>query len=136
MRKLMSGGSGGRPISMPLYVYKLYTDGHEEMIRGVKLRGVNARSLKDILAAGDDRNRLDYLENGAAFAQVGAGGYTAEVTVVAPSILVDDLELTKMEDELPKLPIAPSPMMSDTALPGVASNAPAKAAANASSTAR
>ena len=136
MRKLMSGGSGGRPISMPLYVYKLYTDGHEEMIRGVKLRGVNARSLKDILAAGDDRNRLDYLENGAAFAQVGAGGYTAEVTVVAPSILVDDLELTKMEDEFPKLPIAPSPMMSDTALPGVASNAPAKAAANASSTAR
>ena len=113
---------------MPLYVYKLYTDGHEEMIRGVKLRGVNARSLKDILAAGDDQNRLDYLENGATFAQVGAGGYTSEVSVVAPSILVDDLELTKMEDELPKLPIAPSPMLTETALPGVASTASSKAA--------
>jgi hypothetical protein len=117
MRRLMSGGAGGRPVAMPLYVYKLYTDGHEEMIRGVKLRGVNARSLKDILAAGDDTNRLDYLENGATFAQVGAGGYTSEVSVVAPSILVDDLELSKMEDELPKLPIAPSPMLSDTAVP-------------------
>ena len=112
MRRLMSG-SGGRPIAMPLHVYKLYNDGHEEMIRGVKLRGINARSLKDILAAGDDSNRLDYLENGAPFAQVGGGGYTAEVSVVAPSVLIDDLELVKMEDELPKLPIAPSPMLVD-----------------------
>ena len=136
LRRLASGGAGGRPVAMPLYVYKLYTDGHEEMIRGVKLRGVNARSLKDILAAGDDQNRLDYLENGATFAQVGAGGYTSEVSVVAPSILVDDLELTKMEDELPKLPIAPSPMLTDTALPGTASSASSKAATNTSSSAR
>ena len=113
MRKLMSGSGGGRPVALPLHVYKLYNDGHEEMIRGVKLRGVNARSLKDILAAGNDTNRLDYLENGAPFAQVGGGGYTAEVSVVAPSILIDDLELVKMEDELPKLPIAPSPMLVD-----------------------
>jgi len=113
MRRLMSGGAGGgRAVSMPLYIYKLYTDGHEEMIRGVKLRGVNARSLKDILAAGDDQVTLNYLENGAPFAQVGAGGYTAEVAVSAPSVLIDDLELTKMEDELPKLPVAPSPMVS------------------------
>lgn len=114
MRRLMSGGgaAGGRPVAMPLYVFRLYTDGHEEMIRGVRLRGVNARSLKDILAAGDDEARLDYLENGAVFAQINGGGYTAEVSVVAPSVLIDDLELTKMEDELPKLPIVPSPMLS------------------------
>ncbi len=124
MRRLTSGGGGGRPVAMPLYVFKLFTDGHEEMIRGVKLRGVNARSLKDILAAGDDTNRLDYLENGATFAQVGGGGYTAEVSVVAPSILIDDLELSKMEDELPKLPIASSPLLSQSALP--VSNAPAR----------
>ena len=118
IRRLMGGGAGaGRPIAMPLHVYRLYVDGHEEMIRGVKLRGVNARSLKDILAAGDDKARLDYLENGAIFAQIGGGGYTSEVTVIAPSILVDDLELTKMEDELPKLPIAQSPMLPQTAAP-------------------
>jgi hypothetical protein len=128
MRRLSGGGAAaGRPVAMPLYIYKLYTDGREEMIRGVKLRGVNARSLKDILAAGNDENRLDYLENGATFAQVGSGGYTAEVTVVAPSILIDDLELTKMEDELPKLPVAPSPMLTQSALPIVAPpNAPVR----------
>ena len=113
IRRLMGGGAaGGRAVSMPLYVYRLYTDGHEEMIRGVKLRGVNARSLKDILAAGDDEATLDYLENGAPFAQVGGGGYNSEVSVVAPSVLIDDLELVKMEDEQPKLPIVPSPMLS------------------------
>jgi TldD protein len=127
MRRLMGGGpGGGRPVAMPLYVYKLYVDGHEEMIRGVKLRGVNARSLKDILAAGDDESTLNYLENGAAFAQVGGGGYTAEVSVVAPSILVDDLELTKMEDELPKLPVASSPMLVQSTSP--AGGGPARVA--------
>jgi predicted Zn-dependent protease len=123
LRRLAGGAGGGRPVSMPLYVYRLYTDGHEEMIRGVKLRGVTARSLKDILAAGNDQNRLDYEENGAAFATVGAGGYNTDVTVMAPSILIDDLELTRMEDELPKLPIAPSPMLSGTAMPGGAGSA-------------
>ncbi len=117
MRRLVGNtGGGGRPVSMPLYIYRLYTDGHEEMIRGVRLRGVNARSLKDILSAGDDRNTLNYLENGATFAQVGAGAYTTGVAVVAPSLLIDDLELTKMEDELPKLPFAPSPMLSQAAV--------------------
>ncbi|HXE64922.1 MAG TPA: metallopeptidase TldD-related protein [Bryobacteraceae bacterium] len=112
MRSLMGNGGGGRPVAMPLYVYKLFLDGHEEQIRGVRLRGVNARSLKDILAAGDDENRLDYLENGVPFAEVGGGGYTAAVTVEAPSLLIDDLELTRMEDELPKLPTVSSPLLS------------------------
>ena len=89
-----------RPISMPVYVYRLYPDGHEELVRGVRLRGVNARSLKDILAAGNDTNTLNYLENDVPFALLGAGGGTAEVAVVAPSLLIDDLELTRMDEEI------------------------------------
>ena len=104
---------------MPLYVYKLYTDGHEEMIRGVKLRGVNARSLKDILAAGDDNITFDYLDNGAPFALLGYGSGAAEVTVVAPSLLIDDLEMSKVDDEMPKLPIVPPPPPSQTASAGL-----------------
>jgi len=73
---------------------------------------LNVRSLKDIMAAGNDTNALDYLENGFPFALMGAGSEAAEVTVVAPSILVDDLELLPLEDELPKLPIVPPPASS------------------------
>jgi hypothetical protein len=104
-----SSGSA-HPISVPVYVYRLYADGHEELIRGVRLRGVNARSMKDILAAGNDENTLDYLENDLPFALLGASASTAEVSVVAPSLLIDDLELTKVDDEQVKLPIVPSPL--------------------------
>jgi hypothetical protein len=110
-RKMLTSAAGARPVSMPLYVYRLYTDGHEEMIRGVRLRGLNARSLKDILAAGNDTATFDYLENGQPFALLGLGASAAEVSVVAPSVLIDDLELTKIDDELPKLPVAPAPAL-------------------------
>jgi predicted Zn-dependent protease len=100
VRKLDFPSAIGSGIPAPLYVYRVYLDGREEMIRGVQLRGVDARSLKDILLAGDDSATLDYVEGG-----------TADVTVLAPSILVDDLELEKVGDTLPKLPVAPAPQL-------------------------
>ncbi|HTA45505.1 MAG TPA: metallopeptidase TldD-related protein [Bryobacteraceae bacterium] len=111
-RKILAAGASGsssRPVSMPLYAYRLYPDGHEELVRGERFRGVNARSMKDILAAGDDSTTFNYLDNGAPFALLGYGSGAAEVAIVAPSLLIDDLELTKVDDELPKLPIVPSP---------------------------
>ena len=47
----------------------------------------------------------------APFALMGASAFTAEACVVAPSILIDDLELHPAEDELPKLPVVPAPEM-------------------------
>jgi predicted Zn-dependent protease len=108
-RRIIAAAGAGHPISIPLHVYRLYTDGHEEMIRGVRLRGLNARSLKDILAAGDDSVTFNYLENGAPFALAGYGSGSAEVSVVSPSLLIDDLELTKIDDELPHLPVVGPP---------------------------
>ncbi|MCU1327130.1 MAG: peptidase modulator of gyrase [Bryobacterales bacterium] len=118
-RKILSAaGASGRAVSQPLYVYKLYLDGREELIRGVRIRGLNARSLKDILAAGNDTNTLNYLENGAPFALLGYGGSSASVSVAAPSVVIDDLELIKIDDEQPSLPIAPAPALSlETAPP-------------------
>ena len=65
--------------------------------------GLNARSLKDILAAGDDSAVFEFMDSAAPFALIGASGFTAETCVVAPSILIDDLELHPAEEELPKL---------------------------------
>lgn len=107
-----AGGGSAHPVAMPLYAYRLYVDGHEELVRGERFRGINARSLKDILAAGDDSVTFNYLENGAPFALLGFGGSSAQVSIVAPSVLIDDLEMVKVDDELPKLPIVPSPLLS------------------------
>jgi hypothetical protein len=112
-RKILAASSGGsgRPISMPLYTYRLYPDGHEELVRGERFKGINARSLKDILAAGDDSVTFNYLDNGAPFALLGYGSGAAEVSVVGPSLLIDDLEMSKVDDEMPKLPIVPPPTL-------------------------
>jgi hypothetical protein len=109
-RRLLSGSQGStRPVSIPILVYKVYTDGREEMVRGLSFRGLNVRSLKDILAAGDDSTVFEFMNNPAPFALIGAASFTAETCVVAPSILIDDLELHPVEEELPKLPVAPAP---------------------------
>ena len=105
----MGGQQNGRPVSQPILIYKVFPDGHEELVRGVRFRGFNARSMRDILAAGDDSNLFEYMENGAPFALIGGAGFTAESCVVAPSILIDDLELHPVEEELPKLPVVSAP---------------------------
>ena len=84
-------------------------DGREELVRGLHFRGLNARSLRDILAAGDDNTVFEFMDNAAPFAMIGAAGFSSEACVVAPSVLVDDLELAPFEDELPKLPIVSPP---------------------------
>jgi hypothetical protein len=68
------------------------------------------------VASGDDVNVFNYLENGQLFALAGAGSETAETSVVAPSLLIDDLELVRMEDEQPKLPLVPAPELSLTSV--------------------
>jgi TldD protein len=104
-------GSGGHPVSAPLLVYRLYPDGREELVRGLRFRGLNARSLKDILAAGDDNNFFDFLNSQAPMAMIGGASYVAESCTIAPSVLIDDLELHPVEGEMPKLPVVPAPDM-------------------------
>jgi hypothetical protein len=97
---------------LPLLVYKVFPDGREELVRALRFRGLNAKSLKDILAAGDDVAVFEFMDNPAPFALIGASGFSTEAAVIAPSILVDDLELHPLEDELPKLPVVPAPTLS------------------------
>ena len=110
-RRLIAAQQGGRPVSMPVLVFKVYPDGREELVRGMRFRGFGVRSLKDILAAGDDNAVFEYMDNAAPFALIGGAGFTVETCVVAPSILVDDLELHPAEEEQPKLPVVPPPDM-------------------------
>jgi hypothetical protein len=42
---------------------------------------------------------------------IGAGGFTAEACVVAPSIIVDDLELQPNDDEQPRPPLVAAPAL-------------------------
>jgi hypothetical protein len=110
VRMLQAEQGTVHPVSSPLLVYKVFPDGREELVRGLRFRGFTARSLKDILTAGDDATVFDFLDSTVPFAALAGGAsYTTEACIVAPSIIIDDLELHPVEDELPKLPVVPAP---------------------------
>lgn len=109
LRRLMTGGrtGGARPVTPPVLVYQVFPDGHELLVRGVRLRSFGVRSLKDIVAASDTMTALDFYDSGAPMGVTGA--VAAEASVVAPSVLIDDVELEPSDEELPKLPLVPAP---------------------------
>ena len=103
-----SGGSA-RPVSPPLLIYRVYPDGREELVRGLRFRGLTTRTLRDILAASSETEMFDFVNVGAPLAILGAGGYLAPTSVISPGLLFDELELEPPQDQLPKQPIVPPP---------------------------
>lgn len=102
-------GAGGRPVSAPVLVYRVYADGREELVRGLRLRSLTARQFRDIAAAGDRMYQFDYVDNGALLALSGASNYVVGCSVVAPPVLFEDLELETAGEDLPKPPVVPPP---------------------------
>jgi hypothetical protein len=103
-----SGGSA-RPASPPILLYRVYPDGHEELVRGLRFRGVSTRSLRDIVAASTETALFEFINNAAPLAFLGAGGLIAPASVVAPGLLFEELELEHPQEQLQKPPIVPSP---------------------------
>ncbi len=103
-----SGGSA-RPVSSPVMVYKVFPDGHEELVRGLRFRNLSARSLRDIVAASEESYAFDYINNAAPFAMIGAGGFLSPTTVVSPALLFEDVELERAQDDVARPPVVPPP---------------------------
>jgi TldD protein len=110
-RGVIAGGAraGGHPVALPLLVYKVYPDGKEELVRGVRFRGLTARSLRDIVAASDESSLFNFTDSNAPLALVGAGNYTTTSSVIAPAMLFEELELEPIEVEVSNPPIVPAP---------------------------
>ena len=103
------GNQGGQITAGPLLVYRVYADGREELVRGLRFRGLNVKALRDIVAASDELYQFDFLANGAPMSLVGAGAYIWGASVVAPAVLFEDLELERPQLDTPKLPVVPAP---------------------------
>lgn len=98
IESLESGYSGA--LGNPVYVYKVYVeDGREEIVRGLEFLEVQPRALKRLLAAGKERKVHNATDDG-----VGR-------SIIAPAILFEELELTRMEEEFDKPPILESPFV-------------------------
>jgi TldD protein len=106
-----SANSGGsvRPVSPPILMYRVYPDGREELIRGMRFRGLSTRSLRDILAASTETTVFDYVNNGAPLARNGVGGYVSLTSVISPGLLFDELEVDQLQNPLQKPALVPPP---------------------------
>jgi TldD protein len=103
-----SGGSA-RPAAPPTMIYRIYPDGREELVRGIRFRGLSTRSLRDIMAASTETAMFDFINNGAPLAFMGAGGLVAPASVIAPGLLFEELELERPTEQLQKPIIVPPP---------------------------
>jgi hypothetical protein len=101
-----------RTAGQPVMAYKVYADGHEELVHGVQLSGLNAAAFKDIVAASKEQNTLTVEFRPAevlmSIMSLGDEGF-APVTLAVPSLLFDDVTVRKIRQENSKPPIAPSP---------------------------
>jgi TldD protein len=101
--------SGARAVSPPLLVYRVYPDGREELVRGMRFRGLSTRTLRDILAASQETTVFNFINNGAPLAMMNQGGYLSPTSVVAPGLLFDEIEFDVPSDQLSKPALVPPP---------------------------
>jgi len=105
------GGGSVRPISPPILVYRVYADGREELVRGLRFRGLSTRALRDLLGASQESGMFDFTNNAAPLAMLGAGGYLAPAAVISPALLFDEIEFELPQEQLAKPPIVPPPTL-------------------------
>ncbi len=119
---LASFGGSAATDRLPLVVYRYFpADGHEELVRGARITGFNARSLRNIEAIGDDNYVYNFLESeNAPIAGTALGAFGSAqqnglpASVVAPSLLFEEVEFRGARGEPKRLPLIPEPPMSAT----------------------
>ena len=112
------GGGAGTGDRLPLVVYRVYPeDGREEIIRGARVIGLNSRAIRNIAGIGNDNYVYNYMQsqmNGFAGTALGAFGSAQNglpASVVAPSLLFEEVEVRGARGEPKRLPlVAPPPM--------------------------
>jgi len=102
-RSVYFGRSSGQEsaLTAPLEAYKVYADGRREPVRNLEFSNVTVRTLRDILQTGDQPHAYHYL--------IG-NDYEMPVSVVCPSILIEEMELKKTEAKIKTPPVLASPL--------------------------
>ncbi len=115
------GGGAGTGDRLPLVVYRVYpADGREELVRGSRIIGLSVRALRNLAGIGDDSYVHNYMQSqitGFAGTALGAFG-TAQgglpASVVAPSLLFDEVEVRGARGEPKRLPLVSAPQLTAT----------------------
>jgi predicted Zn-dependent protease len=118
LSELVMGAASGAATGdrLPLLVYRVdVADGRESLIRGARLTGLTLRAVRNIAAVGNDATAFDFMQSqqagfaGTALAAFGSADSGVPSTVVAPSLLLDDVEVHGARGEPERLPLVPPP---------------------------
>jgi TldD protein len=86
IRASASGGNG--PVGTPVMTYRVkVSDGKEELVRVGGASGINVQGLRHLIAVGNDSTAANRL--------VGTQGAETATSIVAPSVLVEEISLDK-----------------------------------------
>ena len=112
------GGGAGNGDRLVSVMYKVYPeDGREEIVRGARIIGLNARSLRNISGIGNDNFVYNYMLNqtagfaGTALGAFGSAQNGLPASIVAPSLLFEELEVRGARGEPKRLPLLSAPPM-------------------------
>ncbi len=78
---------------------KVTLDGTETPVRGMRFGAVSPMAFRDLAEASRERTVFSY-----------RAGATAAVSVIAPSLIFEELEIQRVRDILQKPPVVPSPL--------------------------
>lgn len=117
---LMMGSSQTTPqITSPIMMYRVFVkDGREELVRGISVSELTVGDLKDISAVGKDYYVHHRLLTGAGgvslyfsfmFAMSGEGDMGIPGSIVAPSVLFEELEFKKTTETRKNPPLLSHP---------------------------
>jgi predicted Zn-dependent protease len=100
-----------RNANTPVLAYKLFPDGHEELIRGLQFAGLNAAAFKEIAAVSKDQNYLTvrFQPRSQFPMMMSVEEMYTPVTLAVPSLLFEDVSLRKIRAESPHPPVAGHP---------------------------
>ena len=101
-----------RTLNSPILAYRVYPDGREELVRGMRFGEFSAKDLRDISAASNRPYVLNYVNNGSSLNRADSGSDATTSSVICPSLLFESIDLTRAEGEAGKLPLVPSPEIS------------------------
>ncbi|MGD0906477.1 MAG: metallopeptidase TldD-related protein [Candidatus Acidiferrales bacterium] len=115
---LVMGAASGAATGdrLPLLVYRVNADdGSELLIRGARLTGLTLRAMRNIAGVGADIAPFNFMQSqqagfsGTALAAFGAADSGVPASVIAPSLLFDDVEVRGARGEPERLPLVPPP---------------------------
>ena len=101
----MPSRESGR-IEPAILAYKVFPDGHEELLRNVEVSGITAPAFKDILAAG---NQPTVYHTPFVIFRPGTMPSSELASLAVPSLLFDDVTLKAPTGATPKPPVAKHP---------------------------